>query len=239
MIKKHYKLIICFLVIFIVFLIYKENHIHYFNYTSLGDGYALGINSYQEINYGYSDFIKDDFMKSKKLKLYTKNFSDKNESIKDLYEDLVTNKKITNHNVQLNLKQTIRESNLITMTVGLNDLIYHIAITENMNEYKLDKIMKEIEKNLEEFLQELKKYYPQKIYMIGYPNIPFENVYINKGIKKLNELFANMDNVIYIPTTTVLTNQDFLNPNSIYPSKEGYYKIAKEVLKKLAKQENT
>ena len=63
MIKKYYKLIIFLLVVFIIFLIYKDNHNHYFNYTSLGDGFALGINSYGEIDYSYSDFIKDEFLK--------------------------------------------------------------------------------------------------------------------------------------------------------------------------------
>ena len=52
MIKKHYKLIIFLLIIFVIFLIYKANHHNYFNYTSLGDGYALGISSYGEEDYG-------------------------------------------------------------------------------------------------------------------------------------------------------------------------------------------
>ena len=68
-IKKHYKLIIFLLIIFVIFLIYKANHHNYFNYTSLGDGYALGISSYGEEDYGYSDFIKDRLQEEKKLKI--------------------------------------------------------------------------------------------------------------------------------------------------------------------------
>ena len=95
MIKKYYKLIIFLLVVFIIFLIYKDNHNHYFNYTSLGDGFALGINSYGEIDYSYSDFIKDEFLTDKRLKLYTKDFSKKDQSIEHLYESITTNEKIT------------------------------------------------------------------------------------------------------------------------------------------------
>ncbi len=238
MIKKHYKLIIFLLVILMIFLIYKANHNHYFNYTSLGDGYALGINSYGEIDYGYSDFIKDKLQKEKKLKLYIKDFSDKNQSVERLYETIVTNEKITVNNIERNIKQILRESDLITMTVGLNDLVYHIAITPNMNEYELNKIVSDIEENLEKLIKEIKKYYPKKIYIIGYPEIPIQNTYIREGIKKLNTSYQKIDEISYISTSEIVTSKDFLNPNSIFPSKEAYEKISKEVLKKLAKEKN-
>lgn len=235
MIRKHYKLIIFLLVIFVIFLIYKENHNHYFNYTSLGDGYALGINSYSEIDYGYSDYIKDELLTDKRLKLYTKDFSKKDQSIEHLYESITTNEKITIDSLEINLKQTLRESNLITMTIGLNDLIYHIAITPEMSEYHLNKIIEEINNNLNKLIKEIKKYYPKTIYIIGYPNIPIENIYIKEGINKLNELYQNTKGITYISATDIISDSDFLNPNNIYPSKEGYKKIADKVLQKLDK----
>ena len=238
MIKKHYKLIIFFLIIFLIFLIYKTNHNHYFNYTSLGDGYALGINSYGEIDYGYSDFIKDRLQKGKKLKLYIKDFSDKNQSIEHLYESIVTNEKITVNNTEKNIKQVLRESDLLTVTVGLNDLVYHIAITPNINEYEVNEIMNNIENDLEKLIDEIKKYYPKKIYIIGYPEIPIQNMYIREGIKKLNTVCEELEGITYVSTTKIITSKDFLNPNSIFPSKEAYKKISKEVIKKLAKEKN-
>lgn len=239
MIKKHYKLIIFILIVLTIFLIYKDNHKNYFNYTSLGDGYALGINSYGQVDYGYSDFIKDALKQEDKLNIYTKDFSEKDQSIEHLYDSIVTNEKITINKVEKNLKQTLRESDLITMTIGLNDLIYHIAITPNMNSYQLNNITEEINQNLNNLITEIKKYYPKKIIIIGYPNIPVEDNYIKEGITKLNEMFQNIDDVIYISTTDIITNQDFLNPNNIYPSKIAYQKIATEVTKKLANNENT
>lgn len=235
MIRKHYKLIIFLLVIFVIFLIYKENHNHYFNYTSLGDGYALGINSYSEIDYGYSDYIKDELLTDKRLKLYTKDFSKKDQSIEHLYESIKTNEKITIDSMEINLKQTLRESNLITMTIGLNDLIYHIAITPEMSEYQLNKIIEEIDNNINELINEIKKYYPKTIYIIGYPDIPIENIYIKEGINKLNELYQNTKGIVYISTTDIISDSDFLNPNNIYPGKEGYKKIADKVLQKINK----
>ena len=235
MIRKHYKLIIFLLVIFVIFLIYKENHNHYFNYTYLSDGYALKIKKKKKIDYGYSDYIKDELLTDKRLKLYTKKKKKKDQSIEHLYESITTNEKITIDSMEINLKQTLRESNLITMTIGLNDLIYHVAITPEMSEYQLNKIIEEIDNNLNKLIKEIKKYYPKTIYIIGYPNIPIENIYIKEGIDKLNELYQNTKGITYIATTDVIYNSDFLNPNNIYPSKEGYKKIADKVLQKLNK----
>ena len=239
MIKKHYKLIIFLLIIFVIFLIYKENHHNYFNYTSLGDGYALGISSYGEEDYGYSDFIKDRLQEEKKLNIYTKDFAEKNQSINHLYETLLTNEKITTGKVEKNIKQTLRESDLVTMTIGLNDIIYHITITPNMNEYKLQKIMKILEKDIKILIKEIKAYYPKEIYIIGYPEVPIENSYIKEGIKKLNKIYQNLENVTYISTENIINENDFLYSESIYPSKESYKKVAKEVIKKLANKKNT
>lgn len=233
MIKKHYKLIIFLLIIFIIFLIYKTNHHNYFNYTSLGDGYAYGINSYGQEDYGYSDFIRDELQKEKKLNLYSKDFAVKDQSINHLYETIVTNEKITTNKVEKNIKQTLRESDLVTLTIGLNDIIYHIAITPNMDEYRLQKIMKSIEKDIEKLIKEIKTYYPKEIYVIGYPTIPIENEYINKGLKMLDTIYKNIDTITYISTEDVINNQDFLYSESIYPGKQGYEKIAQKAIKKL------
>lgn len=234
MIKKHYKLIIFLLIIFVIFLIYKDNHHNYFNYTSLGDGYALGINSYGEIDYGYSDFIKDNLEDTKKLNIYIKDFSGKDQSIEHLYESITTNEKITTNHTEKNIKQTLRESDLITMTIGLNDLVYHIAITPNMNTYQLNEIINKIEDNTKKLISEIKKYYPKTIYIVGYPDIPIENYYIKEGIKRLNEMYENMDNIEYISTADIVEEKDFLNPKNIYPSKQAYNRIADEILKKVS-----
>ena len=153
MIKNHYKLIIFLLIILLIFLIYKTNHNNYINYTSLGDGYALGINSYGNEDYGYSDFIKDELQKESKLNIYTKKFAEKDQSINHLYEKIVTNERINVGKAEKNIKQTLRESDLITMTIGLNDLIYQISITPNMNDYKLKGIINELQKYIKSLIK--------------------------------------------------------------------------------------
>lgn len=238
MIKKHYKLIIFLLIIFTVFLIYKDNHVNYFNYTSLGDGYALGVNSYGVEEYGYSDFIQEKLRENNKLKLYTKAFTEQDQSINRLYEAIVTNEKKTINNTERNIRQILRESDLVTLTIGLNDIIYQISISRNISEYRLNRIMDKIETELIQLIQEIKQYYPKELYVVGYPNLPIENSYIKEGIKKLNDIYKKIDNVTYIDITSIIDYKDFLQTNCLYPSKKGYYKISKEVLKKLAKDKN-
>ena len=57
--------------------------------------------------------------------------------------------------------------------------------------------------------------------------------------EKLNKIYKNLENVTYISTENIINENDFLYSESIYPSKESYEKVAKEVIKKLANKKNT
>ena len=235
MIKRHYKLIIFILIIFVVFLIYKTNHINYYSYTVLGDGYALGINSYGIEDYGYSDFLKDQIKKEEKLKTYTKTFSRSDISINRLYESIITDEKKSINNIKKNIKQVLRESDLVTLSIGLNDIIYKISITPDITDKKVNTIVDNVTLELNQLIVEINKYYPKKVYLIGYPDIPMENIYIKKGKKRLNRNMKEISNTVYINTEECIHHEDFLKSKSFYPSKYGYYKIYQELRKKLAK----
>lgn len=237
-IKKHKKLLILILICTAIFMIYKSNNKNNINYTSLGDGFALGINSYGEINYGYSDYLRDYLKEKDKLNNYTKEFATPTMSIDSLYENIVINKKIKVDGQEINLKHTLRESEIITMSIGLNDLIYKLSTTENLNDHKLNKIIEEIDHSLDQLLKELKKYYPHEIYIVGYYNIETTNIYLAEGIKKLNELYQNKENVIYISTEYIFKKDtDYLsNPDSIYPNNRGYKAICEEIKPKITKK---
>ena len=237
MIKKHYKFIIFLLIFLLIFIIYQTNHKNYINYTSLGDGYALGINSYGIIDYGYSDYIKDDIEQKNELKLYTKEFSKKDQSITNLYQEILTNKKIKIDTQEINLRQIIRESNIITMTIGLNDITYNIAITEEMTEQKLDQIIEDTYKDFTKLINEIAKYYPKKLIIVGYPNIPIQDYYLKLGLEKWNEKVKTNKKIIYIDTKDIIEEEDFLKTNSKYPSTKSYQKIASKVQKRLVKQQ--
>lgn len=237
-IKKHIKLIVLLIVLAVTFSIYKVTNYENINYTALGDGFSLGINSYGEINYGYSDYIRDYLQKENKLNYYIKDFSTPTMSIENLYENIVVNKKVKISKKELNIKQTLRESNIITLSVGINDLIYRISTTENMNEKKLDNIINEISESLDLLLTEIRKYYPYEIYVVGYYYPNTSNIYLQKGLQKLNELYNEKENIVYISTTDIIkSDSNYLsNPNSIYPNNAGYKAISDKIILKISKK---
>ena len=59
LIKKHIKLIVLIITCLLVYIIYDNNHTKSITYISLGDGFAVGLNSYETKDYGYSDYLSD------------------------------------------------------------------------------------------------------------------------------------------------------------------------------------
>ena len=195
--KKLKKLLI--LIIFIIptiYIIYIFNNKNNMNYTALGDGYAQGINSYGIEDYGYSDYLKDHFIEINKLKNYNKNFTNKNMTINSLYNDIISNKHINNTNI----RQLLRNTDILTLSIGINDLLFKQSIEElnNIN-------FKEIKSQYNLLITEIKKYYYNDIYIIGY----YPNIKVNrKNIDKLNQILKSNRKVIYIDTTFITKNNN-------------------------------
>ena len=87
--KKHIKILVLIFTCLLIYLIYNKNNINNITYLSLGDEYAMGINSYGVKDYGYNDYLKDYLEKNNKLHKYYNNFSYKEIRINDLYKDIL------------------------------------------------------------------------------------------------------------------------------------------------------
>ena len=225
--KKLKKLLI--LIIFIIptiYIIYIFNNKNNMNYTALGDGYAQGINSYGIEDYGYSDYLKDHFIEINKLKNYNKNFTNKNMTINSLYNDIISNKHINNTNI----RQLLRNTDILTLSIGINDLLFKQSIEElnNIN-------FKEIKSQYNLLITEIKKYYYNDIYIIGY----YPNIKVNrKNIDKLNQILKSNRKVIYIDTTFITKNNNkyLSNYKNIYPNTLGYKEISNKLILKTSKK---
>lgn len=228
------KMQLLVLIIFISILtIYKITNHNNITYLALGDGFSRGINSYGIEEYGYSDYLRDKLQKNDKLKLYTKDFSENNKSIKMLYNDINNNKKITNNNQNFYLKEALQEADIITLHIGLNDLKYEVMVEENMNYEKLEQIIEKIKKEYDSLIKEIKRYYNKDLYVIGYPINYLESYYTSIGIRKLNDYLRNKKEIIYISIDTLENNKEkyFSNPNSNYPNRDGYLELANNIYK--------
>ena len=82
------------IIVLLVFLIYLTTLDKKVYYVSLGDSLALGQTPYGNLDYGYTDYVKDYLIDKKILEKYIKEFSDKNYRITDLIRDINDNKKI-------------------------------------------------------------------------------------------------------------------------------------------------
>lgn len=237
-IKKQKKLLpLLFFIAIIIFLIYKCNNKNNLNYTAIGDNLTIGKDSYGIIDYSYSDYIKDHLKENKYLNSYIKSFSSSDISIQKLHEDILINKKVTNDKKTYNIRNVLRESTVLTISLGLNDLIYSINILDNKTNYNLNRIIKKIEQDFDSLLVEIKRYYQNDIYIIGYYERPCYDEYLNKGIKKLNNMFKNKEEIIFIEIEDIAkSSKYFPNPRSYYPNKQGYKVISLKIIDKITKK---
>lgn len=232
--KKIIKLLSLFFIILLVFEIYTFAHTNKLYYIPLGDSLASGQNPYGEIGYGYTDYIKDYLKKHNKLAYYTKEYAKSGYTTENILADINNNP---------NLKKDLRESDLVTLSIGANDLLHKTNIRgiDISKLLTLKETVNEIIPNLDKCINEIRKYAKNRIIIVGYYNpIPF---LFNTSGNDLDELFAYIDaeysklakknNCEYISIYELFkSNNDYLpNTSDIHPNIKGYKSIANKIIK--------
>ena len=219
------KLLILLILSTSVFFIYNHTKNTKYVITNIGDQLSLGINSYGIKTPSYVDYYKDYLLDTKNEVIINNTYSNKKQSISNILTLIKTTP---------NMKRYLYDSNLVIITLGYNDIIYNILTEENITENKYNSIMKNIIQEYEELIKEIKKYYHEQIIVVGYYDYNKENIYINKGIKELNNYLQNNKEITYINTKKQLKNRSkyFDNPSSYYPNQEAYYLISKKIIEK-------
>ncbi len=231
--KKKLKLIILLLAVASTYLIYNLNDKNNITYISIGDSLSLGENSYGATNYGYSDYFKDYLEKNNLLSTYNKTYTSKTKTINDLYKEVLLDDSTQIDNHSYNLKRLLRDSEIVSLSIGINDLIFEYNIRSNqITEYEEDRIVNNVFNNYKNLIEEIKKYYHYPIYIIGYYE---NNTKYDHLIRKLNDRYKNYseeENDIYIDTTFISKNNIYFdNSLSYYPNSLAYKKIAKKMIK--------
>ena len=246
--RKHTKLIVFVISIFIVFFTYnkfiKQNS--KIIYIPLGDSIAEGMTPYHNVDYGYTDYIKDYLESNDKLSFYTKKYTKSGYTIENIKRDINDNKIIIEDDKKYYLKEMLRESDLVTITVGANDLIKGMSI-EDIPVKLLDikgvkKDIDEVIKSYKELLKLIKKYAKEQIIVTGYfnplPKMTQFKKQIDEVVKYFNNSIEEMCDeldVKYVDLFDSLNNKKdiFTNPLDIHPSKIGYEIISKEIIKNI------
>ena len=231
--RKIIKIISLIVIILLVFEIYIYANPNKVYYVALGDFLTEGINPYGEKDYGYSDYLKD-YFKSKNKLAYYKNYANSTDTTNDLIEDI---------KYKTEIKKDLRESDIVTLSIGINNLLNQLGNDIDINEIpEIKEKVKEILPDISKTLTEIRKYAMNKIIIVGYYNpVPF---LFNTSTPELDSLFAYIDeeyrnlseeyNCTYISTYQLFkSNPDYLpNPRTIYPSIDAYkeiYKLIKNI----------
>ena len=232
---KLIKLAVLILSVPIIFLIYKTTNKNYINITILGDGLSQGINSYETIDYGYGEYLRDYYQDKQLLKNYSKEFTKEDMSIEMLNSYILINKKMNSYNKKDNIKHILTESSVIIMSIGLNDLLYKITLS-NQKISTINSIVEEVYDNVKILINEINKY-NDKLCIVGYYESNKYNYKINYAITKYNELIKNTKNITFIDTNSYLKDSKYLeNPYSYYPNTQGYQQIYSKILSKIGKK---
>lgn len=230
------KIIIIFSVIIaLTFIIYKANANNLIDYMSIGDSFDLGINSYGNNTYSYRDYLKNYLNNNNLLHNTSFYYSKTNYKIEDLLNDIKINKEIIYNDKTYNIKKELREADLITIAIGLDELV-SIIETDNItsNIYiKVDKLIK----NMEELVNNIQKISSSNIILIGY-----YNPYLN-GNKDLERLFAYINDeyvkiaktykITYVDIYKIITSDYLPNSKDYHLNSKGYLKIASKIIEEL------
>lgn len=230
--KKIIKCLVLLTLIICVFGIYFFFKTEKLNYIAIGDSLAEGMNPYGEVGYSYTDYFAGYLKKENKLSYYTKKYTKSGYTTTDMIKELEINNL---------LKKDLRESDLVTVSIGANDFLHSINLKKlDINELsELQNKIVSIFPDIDNCIEEIRKYAKEDIIIIGYYNpIPF---LFNISGNDLDELFAYIDDEYqkiankyhceYISIYQLFkNNSSFLpNPADIHPNLEGYEAIAKKI----------
>ena len=222
------------IIIFLTFIIYKSNANNLIDYMSIGDSFDIGINSYGNNTYSYRDYLKNYLNNNNLLHKTYFYYSKSNYTIEELLNDITINKEVIYNDRMYNIKKDLREADLITISIGLDELISIIEDNKNDNIYvKVDKMID----NMNILINNVQKISSSNIILIGY-----YNPYLN-GNKELERLFAYINDkyydiakkykLTYIDIYKIINKNYLPNIRDYHLNSKGYLKIASKIIEEL------
>lgn len=205
-----------FIIIFVVtFLIYYFNINKKTYYVSLGDFLSYGINNMDKVDNNYSNNIKQKYQSN--LQNYVNYSSTDDYRVMDLINDINYNKTITHNNKEYKIQNLLIKANLITLSIGMNDLIYR----KNLDYDYVDNLLNDIE----DLLILIRKYNKDEIYFLSFYNIVGNQELIDYSNKKIKNI-CNKNKIKFVDISEL---SKYIK-NSIYPTNDGYTYITDKIL---------
>ena len=208
------KILFALLVIALVFIIYYINVDKNIYYLSLGDYLSYGVNNFEKVGNNHNEYL----IKKYKVKKYI-NYSNLDDyRVMDLINDINYNKIITYKNKKYKMQNLLVKSNLITVSIGMNDLI-------NKKDINLE-YASTLLKDIDTLLITIRKYNKDKIYFLGFYDIINNKAIIDYSNKRLQDI-CKKKGIIFIDISKL--NNYFVNER--YPTEAGYSYIVNKFTK--------
>ncbi len=242
--KRRYKLLIGFVVtgiiLITIFLLTRDRSIYY---LSLGDSLAAGQTPNNTIEESYGDYVSEYLKDKEVLEFYTKKFAKSGYRSIDLLNDLESNKKIKVDGKEITIKHALIKADLVTVSIGSNDLFYKLNIGTEFDLSEFDDIYTYVDESIsdvDKLLYELRKSCKEQIMVFGFYN-PFTNfsstladvvepviVYANDKMRSLTKKY----DMTYVDIhDTFLANNEYLPSKlEIHPTKDGYKAMGRAVI---------
>ena len=223
------KIMVLILTIFSIFLIYRHFDNYKINYVSIGDGLIKGMNYLKQEGYGYNEFIKDYLVKKKRLGEFNNYYY--NQSINGLLSDIKKNRTIRIGDKEYFFKKVLRESDILIISVGMEELNNGYDKYNMNNNYKL---FNQMYLKIESLVKEIKKYTKGTIIYLGYYNptgyydSKVDEFFYQMDIK-LNRLMMN-NNFNYLDLYELVKGNRYKDDNdSLFLNYKGYERIAESI----------
>lgn len=209
------KMIFTASVVIIVFIIYFLNINNKINYLSLGDYLSCGINNFNSTKNGFTNNIKNHYKNN--LGFYINYCNIDDYRVMDLINDINYNKEVKLKNKSYKIQNLLVKANYITISIGMNDLIYK----KNISYKYVDSLLNDID-NL---LKLIRKYNKDEIYFLSlYDNINNNDIieYTNKKLLKI----CKKNEIKYVD----ISKLNSFVIDGLYPTNDGYNYITKQIL---------
>ena len=212
---KYKILFIIIISTILTFLIYFHTKQDKITLLSLGDGISTGMTIYHVEGYDYNDYLSNYLNTDNNLANYYKNFNEVDETTTSLLTKI--NHNITNINQKIKLKQAIKNADIITISLGMDEL-NNYAKKNNLGSTKITGFLNKYN----ELLTTITKLNHKKIYLLSLYStnlIPRNKITkINAELKKL----AETHHLTYIDISNITENQTFFSQkNNYYPNYKG------------------
>lgn len=214
--KKIISILFLFLLCYACYYIYNKTEDNKISISLIGDNIA---------NNPY-------LLPNEQIKLINKDFINDNYHITDLLNIIKYNQEIEINNKTESIHKLLKESDIIILSIGMNDIYYKL----NDNTKEIYTYLNNIINNYELILKEISKYDYKDIYILGYYDTfdKYNDIftYINYKLNNLSKTYhyTYLDLKILNNTPNYYQNKDSYDLN-----KAGYQQIYKLIVEKLKK----